>query len=295
MKSKPLPIVNAEAVRLAPKPPPSVPAPRVRTGLLVPTICIGVYLLLSLGFNGKIQRTDLAISFLLFMVAFPWRSKFDPIRTSISRPIGWLCVAMPALFGLWGHVSDALSPFHLNATIALAVAGPLLQRWSSAASGVRSHRSWWTGRVTRKAVMVGAGPLATIVAHALQDKRIGHSDLVGWFDDRAPDRLPAHEGHRLLGPLSELASYVREHCIDDVYITLPMGSQPRIAGLLEELHGTTASMYFVPDIFVFDMIQGGASPQRRAGGRGVRDALLRDQRGRQARQRRRAGIVDPGR
>jgi putative colanic acid biosysnthesis UDP-glucose lipid carrier transferase len=209
-----------------------------------------------LAFNGKIQRTDLAISFLLFMVAFPWRTELDPMRTSMSRRISWLCVAMPGLFGLWGYASDALSPFHLNATIALAVAAPVLQRWFSAASGVRSLRSCWTGRVTRKAVMVGAGPVATIVANALQDKSIGHSDLVGWFDDRAPDRLRGHEGLRLLGPLSELASYVRAHGIDDVYITLPMNSQPRIAGLLESVHGTTASVYYVPDIPGIGIIQG---------------------------------------
>ena len=34
-----------------------------------------------------------------------------------------------------------------------------------------------------------------------------------------------------------------------------MASQPRILKLLEELHDTTASIYFVPDIFLFDLIQ----------------------------------------
>src|SRR5436305_15264344 len=34
-----------------------------------------------------------------------------------------------------------------------------------------------------------------------------------------------------------------------------MASQPRILKLLEELRDTTASIYFVPDIFVFDLIQ----------------------------------------
>jgi putative colanic acid biosynthesis UDP-glucose lipid carrier transferase len=41
-----------------------------------------------------------------------------------------------------------------------------------------------------------------------------------------------------------------------IYVTLPMASQPRIMKLLEELHDTTASVYFVPDIFIFDLIQG---------------------------------------
>ena len=34
-----------------------------------------------------------------------------------------------------------------------------------------------------------------------------------------------------------------------------MASQPRILTLLDELRDTTASIYFVPDIFVSDLIQ----------------------------------------
>jgi putative colanic acid biosysnthesis UDP-glucose lipid carrier transferase len=40
-----------------------------------------------------------------------------------------------------------------------------------------------------------------------------------------------------------------------IYIALPMASQPRILKLLEDLRDTTASIYFVPDIFVSDLIQ----------------------------------------
>src|SRR6185295_456428 len=48
---------------------------------------------------------------------------------------------------------------------------------------------------------------------------------------------------------------VKAHRVDLIYITLPMASQPRILALLEELHDTTASIYFAPDIFLFDLIQ----------------------------------------
>jgi putative colanic acid biosynthesis UDP-glucose lipid carrier transferase len=43
--------------------------------------------------------------------------------------------------------------------------------------------------------------------------------------------------------------------VDQIFIALPMASQPRILRLLEELRDTTASIYFVPDIFMFDLIQ----------------------------------------
>src|SRR3989337_1101986 len=36
---------------------------------------------------------------------------------------------------------------------------------------------------------------------------------------------------------------------------MPMYSQPRILKLLEALRDTTASIYFVPDVLLFDLIQ----------------------------------------
>jgi putative colanic acid biosynthesis UDP-glucose lipid carrier transferase len=59
----------------------------------------------------------------------------------------------------------------------------------------------------------------------------------------------------VLGSISALPDYVRAHGIDIIYIALPMASQPRILKLLEELRDTTLSIYFVPDIFVSDLIQ----------------------------------------
>lgn len=40
-----------------------------------------------------------------------------------------------------------------------------------------------------------------------------------------------------------------------IYLSLPMTTQPRILSLLDDLADTTASVYFVPDIFVTDLIQ----------------------------------------
>ena len=48
---------------------------------------------------------------------------------------------------------------------------------------------------------------------------------------------------------------MKRHRIDEIYISLPMASQPRILTLLEDVRDTTASIYFVPDIFVADLIQ----------------------------------------
>src|SRR5688572_30308814 len=78
--------------------------------------------------------------------------------------------------------------------------------------------------------------------------------VAGFFDDRASERLEGMEGEKVLGSVAQLADYVKKNRVDMIYVTLPMASQPRIVKLLEELHDTTASVYFTPDIFLFDLI-----------------------------------------
>jgi putative colanic acid biosynthesis UDP-glucose lipid carrier transferase len=56
--------------------------------------------------------------------------------------------------------------------------------------------------------------------------------------------------------LRELPDFVKENRIQFIYLSLPMASQPRILHVLDELKDTTASIYFVPDMFITDLIQG---------------------------------------
>src|SRR6185312_12309958 len=60
----------------------------------------------------------------------------------------------------------------------------------------------------------------------------------------------------LLGSFEQLPQYVKEHHVDHIYLSLPMASQPRVLRILDGLKDTTASIFFVPDIFVTELIQG---------------------------------------
>jgi putative colanic acid biosynthesis UDP-glucose lipid carrier transferase len=53
----------------------------------------------------------------------------------------------------------------------------------------------------------------------------------------------------------DFADFVRGHSITRVYLALPIAATPRIEELLKELRDTTASIYFVPNIFAFDLLQ----------------------------------------
>ena len=89
--------------------------------------------------------------------------------------------------------------------------------------------------------------------HGVDDRGI---DFLGYFDDRSDARVHESAAMNRLGGLKEVAAFVREKSVREVFITLPLGSQPRIVDLMERLQGTTASLFFVPDVFGISIIQG---------------------------------------
>jgi putative colanic acid biosynthesis UDP-glucose lipid carrier transferase len=110
------------------------------------------------------------------------------------------------------------------------------------------------GAVVRKQVIVGANDLAYELAQRLAEDPC-EATVLGFFDDRRLERLPGVSADRLLGRFTDLAAYVRRHGVQVIYICLPISAQPRIRALLQDLRDTTASIYFVPDVFAFDLIQ----------------------------------------
>jgi putative colanic acid biosynthesis UDP-glucose lipid carrier transferase len=107
----------------------------------------------------------------------------------------------------------------------------------------------------RSAVIVGANELAAKLAAQIQAAPLLGIRLAGVFDDRRPERRAPIADVPPLGKIEALTDYVKANGVDLIYVTLPMASQPRILQLLNNLRDTTASIYFVPDIFMFDLIQ----------------------------------------
>ena len=104
--------------------------------------------------------------------------------------------------------------------------------------------------------MIGASALGVKVARALSHSPVQGVDFLGYFDDRSDARVHDDSAGQRLGTLQDAAPYIRANGVKEVFITLPLGSQPRIIDLLEHLQGTTASIYFVPDVFGISIIQG---------------------------------------
>jgi putative colanic acid biosynthesis UDP-glucose lipid carrier transferase len=108
----------------------------------------------------------------------------------------------------------------------------------------------------RAVVIAGVNDVGLRLAHQFRENPYLGCRVVGFFDDRNLDRLPETSDIPTLGTMSEIASFVKLNRIDHIYLAVPMASQPRILSLLDDLKDTTASIFFVPDIFVTDLIQG---------------------------------------
>lgn len=104
-----------------------------------------------------------------------------------------------------------------------------------------------------KAVIVGVNNFSIALAKNLVQQSNYEVDCVGFFDDRCMARLP--DNQLLLGEIKDACQFVKEQKVKVVFIALPMTLQDRVNSLLEGLRDTTVSIYYLPNVFMIDMIQ----------------------------------------
>jgi len=223
---------------------------------LEPAITVLVFLVANAYFEEPINRPELTLCLLVFALTFPGRNRFreNLIAAGVDLASSW--VMLIGILALCGYATRSIGYFEEDALIAWFAVTPFLQ-WFAVWVGqkiVRHNASRPEAR--RSAIVVGAGPLGVKVARALVDSEDQGIDFVGYFDDRTDDRVHELATKQRLGGLKDVADYIREHGVREVFITLPLGSQPRIVELLEQVQGTTASLFFVPDVFGISIIQG---------------------------------------
>ena len=231
------------------------PAALVRA-TIDPVVAIGTLVISVLWFDGRFDGSYLILVLLVFSMTYPnslARNASDSGALMRDVVTGWLAIVV--LLTLVGWVSGTLDSFDQRAILAWIVATPPMLFAAHRLIPVILPRLLAAEGLQRTAIIAGANETGCRLA-----ERIGASPLLGirvagFFDDRGTDWLDAIGDGASLGSLSRLAEYVKAHHIDLIYIALPMASQPRILRLLEELHDTTASIYFAPDIYLIDLIQ----------------------------------------
>ncbi|MBU2881841.1 undecaprenyl-phosphate glucose phosphotransferase [Psychrosphaera sp. B3R10] len=103
------------------------------------------------------------------------------------------------------------------------------------------------GHNTRNVVVAGAGDLGKHLAQRMIENPSLGMHFKGYYDDKETE-LPT------LGSLEQMIRDCKEGGIDRVYIALPMRAETRIKWLMKELADSTASVFLVPDIFMFNIL-----------------------------------------
>ncbi len=134
-------------------------------------------------------------------------------------------------------------------TAAFLVGGRMA--WRLVMQSLRRH-----GLNTRGAAIIGANDLGFRLARNIETAPQMGLKMVGFFDDRPPERralVPGDVG-KCLGNLDDLLERSRSGEVHIIYITLPLRAEQRVKNVLSRLADTTASVYVVPDFFVFELL-----------------------------------------
>jgi putative colanic acid biosynthesis UDP-glucose lipid carrier transferase len=108
----------------------------------------------------------------------------------------------------------------------------------------------------RTVAIVGARDLGAYLARSILDAPWMGLRAIGFYDDRRPAGLRplVREPIDVIGNLDTMVRHARDGKIEIVYITLPMSAEKRVQALIAKLSDTTASVYLIPDFFIFDLL-----------------------------------------
>ncbi len=222
--------------------------------LLGPCLVV-LMLILSVKWHGvRFDRHYAALAVLTFLLLYPGllRISENRRRMAFKAVLAWatLCITV-TLFGRATGFADYFDPrvilwWQLSTFAALLIAHEIARRLLLR----------FVAGAKQTAIIVGANETGARLAEHFDTDPYSGIVFKGYFDDRTADRIQSHLGRGpLLGAVPDLARHVKEQGIDQIYIALPMASQPRILALLDDLKDTTASVFFAPDVFVTELIQ----------------------------------------
>jgi putative colanic acid biosysnthesis UDP-glucose lipid carrier transferase len=178
-------------------------------------------------------------------------------RTRKAAPrilLEWTCVAAVLVFL---QVAFKLTHvFPRDVIIAWFLATPVALLLVDSLSALIAKWLTTDRTIAERYIIIGANDVGVELARRIAQSH-GGGQFAGFFDFRSADRLTQALGTPVTGNCSagDFADFVRRNSVSRVYLALPISPAPRIEELLKELRDTTASIYFVPNIFAFDLVQ----------------------------------------
>jgi putative colanic acid biosynthesis UDP-glucose lipid carrier transferase len=176
--------------------------------------------------------------------------------------MGWLGVVGALL--LIGYATKSSDIFSRRALFLWFVATPAVLVGASLCLRQWVRMAMLSARNARSAVIIGASKMSLELARIIHDRpelglKLRRLYATGGADDSplAAEELAflrSHVGVDTCDDLATIGEYVNARHIDVVFIALPTGS-PDMRAILDDLRDTTSSVYLIPDVSLFDLIQ----------------------------------------
>jgi putative colanic acid biosysnthesis UDP-glucose lipid carrier transferase len=154
-----------------------------------------------------------------------------------------------------GFITKYSVDFSRRVVLTWAVATPAAMIIVTLCLHELKRRLLYDPSAARRVAFAGCNEVSLSLARRMGNGGSTGMTVEGFFDDRSAERLGLAPHARLLGTLPDLAAFVKRNKIDVVFVALPVSHIRRVVQLLDELRDTTASVYYVPDIFAIDLIQ----------------------------------------
>jgi len=199
------------------------------------------------------------ITFLVSFIVFKeinlhtsWRTGGVSAQTR-EIVFAWLVFISILLF--LGYATKSSEEFSRRVILTWIIATPFIMLFAYAMAKTVLSKIIKSERFARSVVVVGVNDLSQSLVNEISSDPQLNMNFRGYFDDRNSERLGEIGHGEIVGRFDELSQYINKYKIELIYFALPMVQEKRILNLLDDVRDTTASIYFVPDLFVFDLIQ----------------------------------------
>jgi putative colanic acid biosynthesis UDP-glucose lipid carrier transferase len=252
---------------------------------LDPTLIVVCLLVSCLVAGSGFGAGELVLAVVVFSLTFPSEVSLHKLRQNLAGTIFVNWTLMVCLLVFFGYATKFVQDFDQRMLLMWFFATPCVL--------YVAHRSipYLVPQLLaidgyRSAIVVAANEVGSRMAQNLVDHPALGFRFLGFFDDGLfdPDaggvmhgrsaagdyggiarldsppptlglgETPAAVPGPVLGRVASAAEFVKANRVEAVFIALPMAAQPQLIKLLDEIKDTTASVYFVPDIFITDLI-----------------------------------------
>jgi len=208
---------------------------------------------------GIIDKHYTLLGIIAFSFMFPGRLYLnEPVWVMMQKIVSKWSFVSAGMFVI-GYLTDYIQFFDDEILLNWIISAPFLMLAVNGNVRKIVKYIYAQDKNNRNVVIVGCTTVGYQLSEQIRHNKMLGMKFLGYFDDRSEDRLEECGPDDLLGDFSEVARYCNENPVDQVYVCVGISQQPRVLSLLEDLKDTTVSIYFTPDIYVTDLIQGNLS------------------------------------